>query len=64
MLAAVDYISREAAQAEREFAREIEERAGGGQDKADDQDSAAEFAEGVHDGEFRRRKPGSKEVMK
>ena len=48
MLAAVDYVSREAAEAKRELASEIEERAAGGQDKADDEDSPTEFAGWIH----------------
>ena len=45
MFAAMDDVAGEAAEAEREFAREKEERACCGQDEAEDQEGTTEVAE-------------------
>lgn len=49
MFAAIDDVSREAAEAERKFATEIEERANEGDEPAKKEKCAAEFAKRVHE---------------
>jgi hypothetical protein len=64
--AAMDDVTGETAEAEREAAGEIEEGAGGEENGAEDEEGAAEVAGGIHEGEFsaqdERRVPGWKKA--
>ena len=54
VFAAMNDIAGEATEAEREFAAEIKKSADKYEEGAEDEEGAAEFAEGIHEGEFRR----------
>ena len=54
MFAAVDDVARQAAKAKGELAAKVKERAEEDQEDAENEEHAAEFAEGVHDRDSRR----------
>jgi len=54
VFAAMDDVSREAAEAQREFSPEVEESADEDQECAEDEEGAAEFTERVHEEDSRR----------
>ncbi len=54
VLAAVDNVARQAAEAQRELAAEVKESAENDQEDAENEEHAAKFAEGVHERDSRR----------
>jgi hypothetical protein len=60
VFAAVDDVAGEAAEAEGETAAEVKQGAGDGNDGAEDEEGAAEFAEGIHECIVARRNEGMK----
>jgi hypothetical protein len=53
VLAAVDDVAREAAQAERKLGTEVENRADEDEESAQEENGAAEFTKGIHEKEFK-----------
>ncbi len=52
VFAKVDDVAGQAAEAERELAAKVEESTEENQEDAENQEQAAEFTEGIHDGAF------------
>ena len=64
MFAAVDDVAGEAAEAQWEFSSEVKQRADKDQEGAENEEGAAEFAEGIHEESVGKMRYGSKERRK
>jgi len=64
VFAAVDDVAREAAEAQWEFSAEVKQSADKDQEGAENEEGAAEFAEGIHEESVGKTRYGSKERRK
>jgi hypothetical protein len=64
VFAAVNDVAGKAAEAQREFSAEVKQSADEDQEGAENEESAAEFAEGIHEESVEKMRYGSKEVWK